>query len=266
MSYFSRYRYAIKESEVIDFLKKKRQRGIPLTKKEKLLVLKKYDKYPKYAALVAAGYLTGRALSGIEQRMKKPAKRKKVKESIKTIRENEDYMNFLGIDTRTTAKEWRGPNIPYGDDSNRPNLIRKCTMLESSQLKINCLRKLRDQAAMNPFYQARIDRYVDEITDTYEPTEKPGTIPGNEFKTSGVGEDTKIETVTEGIKERWQGRKEEKRKEKIKKAIETIKYYKSVKRNCRKTEKTPDEIRGCIETADEYITLWTRILKNARGS
>jgi hypothetical protein len=44
---------------------------------------------------------------------------------------------------------------------------------------------------MNPFYQYRIDRYIDEITDTYEPTEKPGTIPGNEFKTSGVGEDTK---------------------------------------------------------------------------
>jgi len=105
--------------------------------------------------------------------------------------ENETYVGVLGVDARTTAKEWQGPNIPYGDDSNRPNLIRNCTMLESSLLKINCLRKLRDQAAMNPFYQYRIDRYIDEITDTYEPTEKPGTIPGNEFKETGVGEDTK---------------------------------------------------------------------------
>jgi hypothetical protein len=109
----------------------------------------------------------------------------------------ENYLDFLNRDQRALAKEWRGPNIPYGDDSNRPNLIRQCTMLESSKMKINCLRKLRDQAAMNPFYQYRIDRYIDEITDTYEPTEKPGTIPGNEFKETGVGEDTKIETVTE---------------------------------------------------------------------
>ena len=90
---------------------------------------------------------------------------------------------------RIQEDEWRGPNIPYGDDSDRPNLIRKCTMLESPRMKINCLRKLRDQAAMNPFYQYRIDRYIDEITDTYESTRQPGTIPGNEFKVGNVGED-----------------------------------------------------------------------------
>jgi len=111
------------------------------------------------------------------------------------ITENEMYLGALMGDYREYGKEWQGPNIPYGDDSNRPNLIRKCTMIESPQLKINCLRKLRDQAAMNPFYQHRIDRYIDEITDTYEPTEKPGTIPGNEFKTSGVGEDTPNDEV-----------------------------------------------------------------------
>jgi hypothetical protein len=103
--------------------------------------------------------------------------------------ENE-FLQQLYTDNRSAAKEWQGPNIPYGDDSNRPNLIRKCTMMEDATQKINCLRKLRDQAAMNPFYQYRIDRYIDEITDTYEPTEKPGTIPGNEFKETGVGEDT----------------------------------------------------------------------------
>jgi hypothetical protein len=109
----------------------------------------------------------------------------------------ENYLDFLNKDLRAAAHEWQGPNIPYGDDSNRPNLIRQCTMLENSKMKINCLRKLRDQAAMNPFYQHRIDRYIDEITDTYEPTEKPGTIPGNEFKETGVGEDTKLETLRE---------------------------------------------------------------------
>ena len=106
----------------------------------------------------------------------------------------ENYLDFLNKDLRAAAHEWQGPNIPYGDDSNRPNLIRQCTMLEGAKLKINCLRKLRDQAAMNPFYQHRIDRYIDEITDTYEPTEKPGTIPGNDFEETNVGEDTMIIT------------------------------------------------------------------------
>lgn len=101
----------------------------------------------------------------------------------------ENYLNFLYQDNRPQAKEWRGPNIPVGDDSNRPNLIRECMTLESNRMKINCLRKLRDQVAMNPFYQARLDRFVDAITGIYEPTDKQGTIPGNEFKCGCVGED-----------------------------------------------------------------------------
>ena len=101
----------------------------------------------------------------------------------------ENYLDFLYTDDRPQAKEWRGTNRPYGDDSNRTNLIGKCFALESNRMKINCLRKLRDQAAMNPFYQARLDRFVDAITQTYEPTDKPGTIPGNEFKTGYVGDD-----------------------------------------------------------------------------
>jgi hypothetical protein len=61
--------------------------------------------------------------------------------------------------------------------------------MEGNRNKIKCLRKLRDQAAMNPFYQARLDRFVDAITGIYEPTDQQGTIPGNEFKQSNVGED-----------------------------------------------------------------------------
>lgn len=103
----------------------------------------------------------------------------------------ENFLQSLYTDLRSDAKEWRGANRPTGDDSNRPNLIRQCFTLESSKMKINCLRKLRDEAAMNPFYQARLDRFVDAITQTWEPTDKPGTIPGNEFKETAVGEDLK---------------------------------------------------------------------------
>lgn len=92
----------------------------------------------------------------------------------------ENYLQKLNADNR--SKEIRGSNIPHGDDSNRPNLIRECMTLESKKIKINCLRKLRDQVAMNPIYQTKIDRLVDVITDTYEPTPEQGTIPGNEFK------------------------------------------------------------------------------------
>ena len=101
----------------------------------------------------------------------------------------ENFLQSLYTDMRPQAKEWRGANRPTGDDSNRPNLIRQCFTLESNKMKINCLRKLRDEAAMNPFYQARLDRFVDVITQTYEPTNEPGTIPGNEFKETAVGED-----------------------------------------------------------------------------
>jgi len=117
---------------------------------------------------------------------------KNVKEDMEQPEQMMDsFLQQLYTDNRPQAKEWRGANIPYGDDSNRPNLIRKCMTLESDRMKINCLRKLRDQVAMNPFYQARLDRFVDAITDTYEPTKKQGTIPGNEFKPTAVGEDMK---------------------------------------------------------------------------
>jgi len=95
----------------------------------------------------------------------------------------ENYLQLLNTDNRSQAKEWRGPNIPYGDDSKRPNLVRECMTLESAKMKINCLRKLRDQVAMNPIYQTKIDRWVDAITDSFEPSTKEGTPPGSEFKT-----------------------------------------------------------------------------------
>lgn len=118
----------------------------------------------------------------------------------------ENYLQMLYTDMRPQAKEWRGPNIPYGDEDNRPNLIRKCFTFESDRQKINCLRKLRDQAAMNPFYQARLDRFVDAITGIYEPTDQQGTIPGNEFKQSNVGEDLVTEAVSSSDIE-WEAQK-----------------------------------------------------------
>jgi len=93
----------------------------------------------------------------------------------------ENYLQLLTIDNRSQAKEIRGPNIPYGDDSNRPNLVRECMTLESNKMKINCLRKLKEQVAMNPQYRDRIDRWVDAIMDSFEPSPQEGTIPGNEF-------------------------------------------------------------------------------------
>jgi predicted double-glycine peptidase len=89
----------------------------------------------------------------------------------------ENYLTFLFNPTLPReAKDWRGHNLPVeGDD--RPNWIGMCMHLESDRAKINCLRKLKEQTAMNPFYQYRIDRFVDAITQRYEPTDKPGMVP-----------------------------------------------------------------------------------------
>ncbi len=118
---------------------------------------------------------------------KPPKEVKKDVAAHKNVTEN--FLQALFTDNRAQAKEWRGANIPVGDEDDRPNLIRECMTMEGNQMKIRCLRKLRDQVAMNPFYQARLDRFVDAITDTYEPTDQQGTIPGNEFKSTAVGED-----------------------------------------------------------------------------
>lgn len=95
----------------------------------------------------------------------------------------ESYLKFLYDPNYQVAKTIRGSNVPVEHD-NKVNWIRQCMNLEADKIKINCLRKLRDQVAMNPFYQYRIDRFVDSITQTYEPTTEPGTVPGNEFKDS----------------------------------------------------------------------------------
>ena len=59
---------------------------------------------------------------------------------------------------------------------NAPNLIGYCvnTYADCPEKQISCLRIVQRIAALNPFYQQRIDRFIDVITDTYEPTEEPG--------------------------------------------------------------------------------------------
>lgn len=81
----------------------------------------------------------------------------------------ENYLDFLNQPINEPeedlAKEWRGVNHPYGDDSNRPNLVRECMTIECDKMKVECLKKLREQAAMNPFYQYRIDRFIDAVVE-----------------------------------------------------------------------------------------------------
>ena len=78
---------------------------------------------------------------------------------------------------KTYEQEIRGENKPIEDVDNRPNYIGMCmNMMETPQMKISCLRKLKEMTAMNPFYQYRIDRFIDAITDAYEPTDKPGFV------------------------------------------------------------------------------------------
>jgi hypothetical protein len=77
------------------------------------------------------------------------------------------YLQYLNED--------RGLNFPIERDD-KPNYIRFCMMRESDRLKIGCLRKLKELTAMNPFYQYRIDRFVDAITNNYEATTEPGFI------------------------------------------------------------------------------------------
>lgn len=95
----------------------------------------------------------------------------------------EDYINYLFDPNYQEAKTIRGANLPVEGD-NRPNWIGECMQLESNTAKISCLRRLKEMAAMNPFYQYRIDRFIDAITQTYEPTDQPGTVPGNQLTES----------------------------------------------------------------------------------
>jgi hypothetical protein len=96
---------------------------------------------------------------------------------------------------KTYQQEIRGENKPIEDPDNRPNYIGMCiNMMETAQDKIHCLRKVKEITAMNPFYQYRIDRFIDAITDTYEPTDKPGFteyIRGE--KDSALNEQTQVE-------------------------------------------------------------------------
>lgn len=88
----------------------------------------------------------------------------------------ESYLNYLYDPQYQISKEIQGPNLPVEED-NRHNWIRDCMLLSDSKNQINCLRKLKEMAAMNPFYQYRIDRFVDAIVGSYEPSNKSGYEP-----------------------------------------------------------------------------------------
>lgn len=75
------------------------------------------------------------------------------------------YLEYLNED--------RGINLPIERDE-KPNYIRMCMVQEDDRVKIRCLRKIKELTAMNPFYQYRIDRFIDAITNTYEATPEPG--------------------------------------------------------------------------------------------
>lgn len=88
----------------------------------------------------------------------------------------ECYLNYLYGEMSYVEKDIRGANLPVeGDD--KPNWIGKCMRLPLATEKINCLRRVREMTAMNPFYKYRIDRFIDAITQTYEPTDCPGMVP-----------------------------------------------------------------------------------------
>jgi hypothetical protein len=83
--------------------------------------------------------------------------------------------NYLDKLYTSYEQEIRGENKPIENVDRRPNYIGMCfNMMETDQLKIKCLRKIRELTVMNPFYQYRIDRFIDAITDSYEPSDKPG--------------------------------------------------------------------------------------------
>lgn len=98
----------------------------------------------------------------------------------------ESYLNFLYGPMSTVSKEIQGPNLPVEGDC-RHNWIRDCMLESCDRAKINCLRRLKEMSAMNPFYQYRVDRFIDAITQTYEPTDDPGTVPGNELNDTHMG-------------------------------------------------------------------------------
>lgn len=88
----------------------------------------------------------------------------------------ESYIDYLYDPGYQVEKTWRGNNLPVEGDC-KPNWIRECMLIPNDLHKINCLRKLRETTAMNPMYQHRIDRFIDAITQTYEPTDEPGMVP-----------------------------------------------------------------------------------------
>lgn len=109
-----------------------------------------------------------------EDRIRK--QKSKLKENVVMHNITECYLNYLYGDESFIENDIRGDNLPVEHDD-RPNWIRECMMLEQDREKINCLRKLRETTAMNPFYKYRIDRFVDAITQNYDPSGNNGMVP-----------------------------------------------------------------------------------------
>ena len=108
---------------------------------------------------------------------------KKVKDKISTLWKKADkHKQKLGgspgwknEQKRLLEMEIRGENKPIENPDRRPNYIGMCmNEMPNDRMKIKCLRRVRELTVMNPFYQYRIDRFIDAINDRYEPTDKPG--------------------------------------------------------------------------------------------
>jgi hypothetical protein len=98
-----------------------------------------------------------------------PFNRAKVKTESKKMTLIESYLQHLN------EMEIRGINKTIENPDQRPNYIGMClNEMPSDRMKIKCLRKVKELTAMNPFYQHRIDRFIDAINNRYEPTQKAG--------------------------------------------------------------------------------------------
>jgi len=98
-----------------------------------------------------------------------PFNRPKVKTESSKMTLLESYLQHL------SEMEIRGINKPIENPDHRPNYIGMClNEMPNDRMKIKCLRKVKELTAMNPFYQYRIDRFIDAINSRYEPTQKPG--------------------------------------------------------------------------------------------
>lgn len=103
--------------------------------------------------------------------------------------------------------EIRGENKPIENPDRRPNYIGMCmNEMPNDRMKIKCLRRVRELTVMNPFYQYRIDRFIDAINDRYEPSDKPGFtefIRGTEDRLTEAEEIEPFKNVVSDLYKRY---------------------------------------------------------------